>query len=50
MHPAGIPTVGLGPGDDRLAHTADEYIALDVVFAAARIFARLATLMLKDRG
>ncbi len=40
----GIPTVGLGPGDDRLAHTADEHIVLDQVFAAARAFARLAML------
>lgn len=43
---AGIPTVGLGPGNDRLAHTADEYILLSDVFAAARVFARLATLLL----
>ena len=26
---AGIPTVGFGPGDDRLAHTTDEHISLD---------------------
>ncbi len=43
---AGIPTVGLGPGDDRLAHTADEHITLDQVSAAARAYARLAALML----
>lgn len=43
---AGIPTVGLGPGNDRLAHTADEHIVLSDVFAAARAFARLATLLL----
>ncbi len=44
---ANIPTVGLGPGDDRLAHTADEHIVLEDVFAAARVYARLAMLAQK---
>ncbi len=33
---AGIPTIGFGPGDDRLAHTANEQVRVaDVLLAAA---------------
>lgn len=39
---AGIPTIGFGPGDPRLAHTVDEHIRLDDVYAATEGFARLA--------
>ncbi|MBN1888788.1 MAG: hypothetical protein JW850_12405 [Thermoflexales bacterium] len=42
----GIPNVCLGPGDDRLAHTANEHIPLDQVFAAARAYTRLAMIAL----
>lgn len=41
MGEAGIPTVGFGPGDDMLAHTADEHIALAQVFDASRAYAHL---------
>ena len=36
---AGIPTVLFGPGDIGVAHSADEYVPLDEVERAARIFA-----------
>ncbi len=38
---AGLPTVVLGPGDIRDAHTADESVAVSELLAAARIDARL---------
>jgi putative selenium metabolism hydrolase len=43
---AGIPTVGFGPGDPRLVHTADEHVRLVDVYAAARVYARLAAELL----
>ena len=43
---AGIPTIGLGPGDERLAHTVDDQVRLDDVFGAARVYAALAVMML----
>jgi acetylornithine deacetylase/succinyl-diaminopimelate desuccinylase-like protein len=46
---AGIPTVGLGPGDERLAHTVDDQVRLDDVGNAARVYARLATIMLAGK-
>lgn len=42
MGSAGIPTVGLGPGEERCAHSTDEWIALEEVHAAAGVYARLA--------
>ena len=41
MGDAGIPTVGFGPGDDRLAHTADENIRVEDVQRAATAYADL---------
>lgn len=40
---AQIPTVGLGPGDPALAHTSDEYVSVEQVYAAASAYAALAT-------
>jgi acetylornithine deacetylase/succinyl-diaminopimelate desuccinylase-like protein len=44
---AGIPTVGFGPGKEDLAHTADEHVRLEDVYAAARAYARLAAQLLR---
>ncbi len=44
---AGIPTVGFGPGRERRAHTANEYISLRDCFTAAKGYAQIARDMLK---
>ena len=49
MGVAGIPTVGFGPGEERFAHTVDDQIRLADVFAAARVYAQLATEILGVR-
>ncbi|MGH2964725.1 MAG: M20 family metallopeptidase [Solirubrobacterales bacterium] len=41
MSAAGIPTIGIGPGDERWAHTDEEHVPLDEVLAASRIYAEL---------
>jgi putative selenium metabolism hydrolase len=46
---ANIPTVGLGPGEERYAHTRDEQIRLNDVVDAARVYARLAVELLGRR-
>jgi putative selenium metabolism hydrolase len=46
MGVAGIPTVGMGPGDETQAHTADECIRLSDCYTAARIYAQLAVELL----
>jgi len=43
---AGIPTVGLGPGDEKLAHTVDDQVRLEDAFEAARVYAALASILL----
>ncbi len=43
---AGIPTVGFGPGDEASAHTADEHVRLNDVYAAAEVYAQLALRLL----
>jgi putative selenium metabolism hydrolase len=43
---AGIPTVGLGPGEETQAHTADEHIRLADCYTAAQIYAQLAAELL----
>ncbi len=45
----GIPTIGLGPGDEKLAHTADEHVRLDDVFGATRVYAALAASLLSGK-
>ena len=41
MNAAGIPSVGIGAGDERLAHTADERVPIGEIIQAARIYAVL---------
>lgn len=38
----GIPSIGFGPGDLKVAHSKDEYVMLDEVFLAARALAACA--------
>lgn len=39
LNQAGVPTVIMGPGDLRCAHGADEYVLIEEVMDAARIYA-----------
>jgi putative selenium metabolism hydrolase len=41
MNAAGIPSVGIGPGDERLAHTAAERVPIAQVIDACRAYALL---------
>jgi acetylornithine deacetylase/succinyl-diaminopimelate desuccinylase-like protein len=41
INDAAIPTVILGPGSLSVAHTADEWVAVEELVTAARIYARL---------
>lgn len=47
---ANIPTVGLGPGEERHAHTPEEQVRLNDVVDAARVYARLAVELLGVKG
>ena len=47
MGEAGIPTLGFGPGDERLAHTPEEQVRLTDVAQAAECYAQLAIESLK---
>jgi putative selenium metabolism hydrolase len=41
MNAAGIPSVGIGPGDERLAHTPDERVPIVEIIQACRAYALL---------
>ena len=41
LAPLGLVTVFLGPGDERLAHTEDEYIGVPEVYRAVRCYSEL---------
>lgn len=47
MGTAGIPTIGFGPGEERFAHCVEEQVRLADVYAAARVYARIALEMQK---
>jgi putative selenium metabolism hydrolase len=47
MGACGIPTIGFGPGDERLAHTTDEHVRLADVALAAAGYAQLALELLR---
>ena len=46
MGAAGIPTIGLGPGEEKYAHKADEQIRLEDVFKATSVYAQVAVELL----
>ncbi|MBC7257976.1 MAG: YgeY family selenium metabolism-linked hydrolase [Chloroflexi bacterium] len=48
MGVAGIPTVGFGPGDEKLAHTVDDHVKVADLVAAAQVYAALAVRMLGE--
>jgi putative selenium metabolism hydrolase len=41
MGEAGIPTVGFGPGEEKLVHTPQEQVRLNDIINAARVYAQL---------
>ena len=45
MGKAGIPSIGFGPGDERVAHTAAECVSLDEVVKATAFYAVLPSLI-----
>jgi acetylornithine deacetylase/succinyl-diaminopimelate desuccinylase-like protein len=47
---AGYPTVIYGPGDSKLAHIPDEWVAIDEVIEATRAYALAASILLGDRS
>ncbi|WJI50674.1 hypothetical protein NLY44_30045 [Mesorhizobium sp. C089B] len=48
MNAAGIPTIGLGPGDEKWAHTPEEHIGTADLVNSARKIAR--TVMALTKG
>ena len=47
---AGIPTVGFGPGDERVAHTPQDRVAFADVRTAAEVYTRLPASLLEAVG
>ena len=40
IHRAGIPCAGFGPGNEDLAHTPEDYVPVEALIQAARVYAR----------
>jgi succinyl-diaminopimelate desuccinylase len=43
MSEAGIPTIGVGPGNEDFAHTRDEHVPVDELIEASKVYAALIT-------
>lgn len=46
---AGIPTVGFGPGNEKVAHSRDEHMPVDDLIEATKVYAILPLLMKEER-
>jgi succinyl-diaminopimelate desuccinylase len=47
---AGIPTIGIGPGNEDYAHTPEEHVPVDELVRSSRIYARLIEDLCGDGG
>jgi acetylornithine deacetylase/succinyl-diaminopimelate desuccinylase-like protein len=45
-----IPSIGFGPGDEWLAHAANEYVRISDLYEAARFYALLPSELAKEIG
>jgi len=45
---AGLPVVTIGPGSRTVPHQVDEHIEIEELIAAARLYAAVAVLMMRD--
>ena len=43
-----IPSIGFGPGDEWLAHAANEYVRISDLYEAARFYALLPSKLAKE--
>jgi succinyl-diaminopimelate desuccinylase len=50
MSEAGIPTIGIGPGNENFAHTKDEHVPVGELIDASRIYAALITRLCSGNG
>jgi acetylornithine deacetylase/succinyl-diaminopimelate desuccinylase-like protein len=50
MSAAGIPTIGIGPGNENYAHTKDEHVPIDELVQSSRIYAALITRLCAKEG
>jgi putative selenium metabolism hydrolase len=50
MSAAGVPTIGIGPGNEDFAHTRDEHVPVDELVQASRIYAKLIESLCGEAG